>query len=101
MKTQLNWIVYIVRCKNASLYTGITNDLKRRVSEHNSCRGGHYTSGFGPVSLLWKESHPTRSSALKREAQIKSWTRKKKLTLTSHVKETPLELPGPAVQPKQ
>jgi len=47
------WYVCIVRCKNSSLYTGITNDLPRGLSEHNSRRGGHYTFSFGPVTFLW------------------------------------------------
>jgi putative endonuclease len=51
------------------------------VKEHNSRRGGHYTRAFGPVKLLWKEAHPHRSSATKREAQIKRLPRTKKLTL--------------------
>ena len=75
------WFVYIVRCKNKALYTGITNDLERRIHEHNSKQGGRYTRSFGPVKLLWSEKHPGMSSAMKREIKIKGWTRKEKLAL--------------------
>ena len=75
------WVVYIVECTNRSLYTGITNDLERRLKEHNSKKGGHYTSSFGPVKLLRKEPQPDRSSALKREARIKRLSRREKLAL--------------------
>lgn len=75
------WSVYILKCSNNALYTGITDNVKRRIKEHNHKKGGHYTSTFGPVRLVWKENHPNRSSALKRERQIKGWTRKKKEAL--------------------
>ena len=64
-----------------SLYVGCTGDIERRLKEHHSNRGGHHTQSFGPVTFLWKESHPDKFSALKREAQIKGWTRRKKLAL--------------------
>jgi predicted GIY-YIG superfamily endonuclease len=75
------WYVYILECKNKALYTGITNDLKRRLKEHQSGRGGHYTYIFGTSKILWREKHSNRSSAMKREAQIKRWTRRKKIAL--------------------
>jgi putative endonuclease len=70
-----NWFVYIVECKNKTYYTGITNNIDRRLSDHNSGRGGRYTRSFGPVKLMWKETHPSRSAASKREAQIKNLSR--------------------------
>jgi len=75
------WWVYILKCRNNTLYTGITNNIERRIKEHKSKKGGHYTSTFDPVELVWKENHDNRSSALKRERQIKGWTRKKKEAL--------------------
>ncbi len=81
------WSVYIVRCANQAFYTGITTDLKRRVKQHNTNRGAGYTRGFGPVRLVWSEPQPDRSSALKREAQIKKWPRAKKKTLLSTKKD--------------
>jgi len=74
------WYVYILRCKNTALYTGITNDLDRRLKEHISGRGGHFTKSFIAEKILFSEEHPDRSSALKREAQIKSWPRSKKVS---------------------
>ena len=75
------WRVYILECKNKSLYTGITTDLKRRFEEHTSGQGGHFTKAFGAEKILYSEKCANRSSALKREAQIKSWTRLKKMDL--------------------
>ena len=75
------YYVYILQCSDKSLYTGITNDITRRVKEHNLKKGGAYTRAHLPVKLVYKESHKTRSRALKREAEIKSWTRERKLTL--------------------
>jgi putative endonuclease len=75
------WHVYILVCKNKSLYTGITNDLKRRFQEHVTGKGGHFTRAFGAKKILYSEECADRASALKREAQIKGWTRRKKLEL--------------------
>lgn len=74
------WYVYILQCKGSSLYTGITTDLDRRLKGHLK-KETHYTSYNPPVSIVYKEAHPTKSLALKRESQIKRWTRKKKLAL--------------------
>lgn len=75
------WYVYVVRCSDNSLYTGITTDVSRRAKEHNRKSGGNYTRTRTPVKLVYQEPHPTQSSALKREAQIKRWARSKKLAL--------------------
>jgi len=75
------YYVYILECKNKTLYTGITNDIKRRMSEHFSKKGCKYTVANPPKELRHVEKHPSRSSASKREAQIKKLTRKKKLAL--------------------
>ena len=75
--------VYMVRCSNGALYTGMTTDVPRRVGEHNAARGARYTAVHAPVDLVWTETHPDRSSAMKREAQIKRLSRLKKLTLIS------------------
>ncbi|MCK9614457.1 MAG: GIY-YIG nuclease family protein [Candidatus Omnitrophica bacterium] len=75
------WYVYILSCENGDLYTGITNNLKRRFEEHASGKGGHFTKSFIAKDILFSEEHPDKSSALRREAQIKGWTRKKKLAL--------------------
>ncbi len=74
------WYVYILECKNKFLYTGITNNLERRYKEHLK-RTTHYTGYNPPEKIAYKEPHLTKSQALKREAQIKRWTRRKKLAL--------------------
>jgi putative endonuclease len=75
------YFVYIIQCSDRSLYTGVTNDLKRRFAQHKNGEGGHYTSSRRVVKFVYTEQQPDRSSALKREAEIKSWPRAKKLTL--------------------
>ncbi|MFA5339763.1 MAG: GIY-YIG nuclease family protein [Candidatus Omnitrophota bacterium] len=74
------WYIYILKCKGGTLYTGMTNDLERRFKEHLSGKS-RYTSYNRPVCLVYKEEHPTRSAAAKREAEIKNWARGKKLAL--------------------
>jgi putative endonuclease len=75
------YFVYIIECSDKSLYTGITNDLERRLGQHKNGKGGHYTSSKGVVKIVYTEECPDKSSALKRELQIKGWTRPKKLNL--------------------
>jgi putative endonuclease len=73
--------LYIIECDDQSLYTGITTDLKRRFEEHKNKKGGHYTSSKKVLKIVYTEEYPDRSSALKREAEIKGWNRNKKLEL--------------------
>ena len=80
MKTK-TWYVYILECRNKSLYTGITNDIQRRLGEHAKGKGSKYTRAFGIKRLLYKERHATKSSALKREFEIKNLARKNKLII--------------------
>ena len=75
------WRVYILKCSDGSLYTGITTDIARRVCEHNKGKGAKYTRSRTPVEVLYFEKYPDRSSALKEEARIKKLTRKKKIML--------------------
>ena len=75
------YFVYILECKDKSLYTGITTNLERRFDEHKIGIGGHYTRSKKVKRIVYSEEHPNRSSALKREAQIKRWGREKKLQL--------------------
>ena len=77
------YLVYILECQDGSLYTGITNDLARRLRQHQQGEGGHYTRAKQARKIVYTEEHPDRSSALRREAQIKRWPRKKKLSLVS------------------
>ena len=73
--------VYMVRCRDGSLYTGWTNDLAARLAAHNSGRGAKYTRGRAPVTLVYAEAFPERGPALKRERQIKRMSRGEKLEL--------------------
>ncbi len=75
------WTVYIVRCANGSLYTGITNDLGARLAAHNSGKGAKYTAAFGPVELVWRRRKRGRSAASKLEAAIKKLSRPEKEAL--------------------
>ena len=75
------WYVYILLCRDRSLYTGSTTDIARRLKEHNSGKGSGYTRTRKPVKLIYTETYPDRSNAQKRESLIKAWPRKKKLAL--------------------
>ena len=79
------WFVYILRCNDGSLYTGITTDLSRRVEQHNAGTASKYTRSRLPVVLEYQEEQPTRSMALKRELAIKALTRKAKEELIKGV----------------
>ncbi len=87
------WFVYILRCGDATLYTGITNDPARRLEEHNKSTGAKYTRGRGRGRFIYKEECGSRSAALKEEARIKNLTRKEKLSLAKHFKGKPRDLP--------
>jgi predicted GIY-YIG superfamily endonuclease len=69
------WFVYLLRCGDDSLYTGITNDLPRRVEQHNAGKTSRYTRSRLPVVLVYQETQASRSLALKRELTIKSFSR--------------------------
>lgn len=75
------YFVYIIECSDGSLYTGITTNVARRFSEHKNKKGGHYTSSKKVLRVVYSEELPDRSTALKREAEIKSWKRENKLNL--------------------
>lgn len=72
------WYVYIVRCKNDSLYTGITTDVAARVTAHNAGKGAKYTRAFGPVELVYSKKMKSGTAARKFEAAVKSLTRQQK-----------------------
>ncbi|OGC88082.1 endonuclease [Candidatus Adlerbacteria bacterium RIFOXYC1_FULL_48_26] len=79
------YYVYILKCKNGSLYTGLTTDVTRRFHEHKTGVGARYTRSQKVDKIVYTEEHPDRSSASKREAEIKSWKREKKLILLKKV----------------
>lgn len=76
-----NWVLYILKCADDTYYTGITNNLDKRLSDHESGNGAKYTRGRGPLKLVFQESHNDRSSASKREYEIKKLSRLDKETL--------------------
>lgn len=73
--------VYMLRCKDGSLYTGWTNDMEHRLAMHNSGRGAKYTRGRGPLELVYSEELPDKEAALRRECAIKKLRREQKLAL--------------------
>ena len=75
------WKLYILRCRDGSLYTGITDDVQRRLQAHASGKGAKYTRGRGPLTLIHTEELPDKSAALKREHAIKKLSRQEKLAL--------------------
>lgn len=75
------YYVYILECANQAFYTGWTTDPQRRLKQHNNGRGAKYTRLNGPSKLVYLEELPDRTSAQKREAQIKSWDRSHKSKL--------------------
>ena len=75
------YFVYLLECEDGTLYTGITTDVERRFEEHKSGRGGAYTRAKKVKKILYIEKHGDRSSATRRENEIKSWPRSKKLAL--------------------
>ncbi|HYR31373.1 MAG TPA: GIY-YIG nuclease family protein [Gemmatimonadales bacterium] len=75
------WIVYMLRCADGSLYTGITNDLRRRLAAHRAGTASRYTRTRGPVSVVHREPAADRGAALRREAAIKRLPRTAKLAL--------------------
>jgi len=77
----MRWVVYMLRCRDGSLYTGITNDLSERLAAHRAGRGARYTRARLPVRLVYREARATQGSALRREAAIKRLPRAAKLAL--------------------
>ena len=78
---RVTWHVYVLRCADGSLYTGITNDLARRLAAHRAGTASRYTRSRRPVRLVYRERRRSRSAALKREAAIKRLPRAAKLRI--------------------
>jgi predicted GIY-YIG superfamily endonuclease len=77
----MRWCVYLLRCGDGTLYTGMTNDLEKRLAAHSAGRGARYTRGRGPLTVVHVEKKRTRSAALRREAALKRLDRRQKLAL--------------------
>lgn len=83
------WYLYILRCKDDTLYTGITTDVEKRLEAHRSGKGAKYTRGRGPLELIYQETCGSHSQALKREMEIKKLTRQEKQDLIGMTWEKP------------
>lgn len=84
------YYIYILECADKSLYVGCTNNLKKRIKQHNNSKwGARYTKIRRPVALKYSEEFQTLITARRREAQIKGWRREKKLNLIKFGKPTP------------
>lgn len=75
------WIIYIILCSDNSLYTGITNNLKKRFADHQAGKGARYTRSHKPVRIIYSEEVLSRAEALKREQEIKKYRREQKIRL--------------------
>ena len=80
-KTASKWSLYILECRDKTFYTGITNDLERRLKMHQDGKASKYTRTRRPVKMLYSEKCGDRSSALIRECEVKEWPRTKKTAL--------------------
>jgi putative endonuclease len=78
-------MVYLLRCRDGSLYTGVTNDLARRLESHDRGTASAYTRSRRPLALAYQEHQPDRGAALRREAAIRRLSRADKLALCSGV----------------
>ena len=81
------WKLYILRCGDGSLYTGITTDVEKRLEAHRTGKGAKYTRGRGPLELIYRETCGSHSDALKRELEIKKLTREQKQSLIASCKK--------------
>jgi len=82
----MKYYVYILKCADKSLYTGCTNNVEKRIKQHNESKhGAHYTKIRRPVALLYSETFNTLKDAMKRELEIKKWRREKKLNLINPI----------------
>lgn len=75
------WVVYMLCCKDDTIYTGITDDLSKRLEKHRAGKGAKYTRGRSPLQLVYTEKCPDHSAALRREIEIKRLSRPQKLAL--------------------
>jgi putative endonuclease len=74
------YYLYILLCSDNTLYTGITNDIEKRMNTHKMGKGSKYVRSRVPFKLIYKEQHPDKSAVCKRESEIKGWTRQEKIS---------------------
>jgi putative endonuclease len=91
IKAGQDWYFYIVKCRDDSYYSGISNDVKHRIEMHNKGKGAKYTSSRRPVKLVYSEKFLNQSEAGKREWQIKNWSKAKKELLIKGFPQLRLE----------
>lgn len=75
------WYIYVLLCSDGSLYSGSSNNPSARFEDHKNGEGGRYTRSHKPIKLLYTEQYDSRSAALKREIEIKGWSREKKIRI--------------------
>ena len=75
------WFVYVLLCSDKSFYTGISNNPEKRFADHKNGKGGRYTKIHKPIKIVYLQQVPSKSHALKRELQIKGWSRLKKINI--------------------
>ena len=80
-QNKMDWVVYVLKCGDGSLYTGITNNLAKRILAHEQGSGAKYTKGRAPFSIIYTERYKNRSDATKRELEIKKLSRQEKVAL--------------------
>lgn len=80
----MSWYVYMLRCGDDTLYTGVTDDVPRRLAAHRAGKGAKYTRGRGPLELVYTEEVPDKSAALRREIAMKKLKRQQKDALREH-----------------
>ena len=90
-----SWIVYILQCNDGTLYTGITNDLPRRLEQHNAGTASRYTRSRLPVELVYHELQESQSHALKRELAVKALSRQEKESLIKSTEQSALTMENP------
>ena len=81
MASNGDWVCYMVRCRDESLYVGVATDVRERVKEHNWGVGAKFTAKRRPVELIWWQEFSSQKAARIRERQLKGWRREKKLNL--------------------
>lgn len=86
-----SWKIYILRCGDGTLYTGMTDDLERRLEAHRSGKGAKYTRGRGPLEMVYHEVFSTKAEAMSREWHIKRMTRQEKLKLIENANKGVLD----------
>ena len=86
--TDRDCYIYMVRCRDGSIYTGWTTELDRRIAQHNSGKGAKYTKSRRPVELVYYEKFGAKQEAMRREAEIKKMTRKQKIKLIEKSKKS-------------